>query len=62
VVVKKRFPYIANLIQAIPEGELQAADNLKIGSLEYLCWDPAQRAEALMQANALIREFICLYF
>lgn len=43
------------------ENDTQDADNIKIGSIEYLCWEPSQRAEALIQANALIREFVCMY-
>ena len=35
------------------------ADRQKIEAIDWLVFDPSQRAEALKQANAVMRSFIC---
>lgn len=34
------------------------ADRLKIDVIDWLVFDPAQRAEALKQSNAIMRKFL----
>ena len=36
-------------------------DRQKIEAIDWLVFDPSQRAEALKQANAVMRSFICKY-
>jgi nuclear pore complex protein Nup107 len=36
-----------------------AADETRVRALGWLCFDPLQRTEAMRQANALMREFVC---
>lgn len=35
-------------------------DKTKIKSIEWLCFDPSQRLEALIQSNLVLRNFICI--
>jgi nuclear pore complex protein Nup107 len=36
-----------------------ATDEARVRALDWLCFDPLQRTEAMRQANALMREFVC---
>jgi nuclear pore complex protein Nup107 len=40
---------------------ISSDDEFKIKAIEWLCFDPSQRLDAIIQANGLLREFIGIY-
>lgn len=53
-------PIELHATSAVPSLETTAEDREKVASLEWLLFDSSNRGEALKQANALMRGFVCL--
>lgn len=50
-----------DMVQDVAPNRITADDLKKIKAIEWLCFDPSQRTEALFQSNAVVRAFLGIF-